>query len=202
MKKLVLLLTAVLCGINLLAQTAVAPVVTVKPIDEKHKQLAEQLLIVTKANENLTKMMALIKSKQMAAFTKQLSGAQLQNAEEIAKAVGAILDQELCWDKLKEPLVTTYAESFSKEELEGLIKFYESPIGRKIVEKQPEIQTKSMAMMQGLFQQIMPKIMNVTKELVEKQKAAAKATETKASNDATKTITATPTPAANQVPAK
>lgn len=172
MNKLVVLLVAVFCSISVQAQELSQNALVTKPVDEKCKQLAEKLLIATKVDENITRTMAAIKKSQMAALSKQFTGAQLQNAGEISEAVGAIMEKELCWDKLKEPLVNTYAEAFSAEELEALIKFYESPIGRKIVEKQPELQRKSIMMMQRIFMQIAPKITNITKELIEKQKAS------------------------------
>ncbi len=103
MNKLVVLLVAVFCSISIQAQELSQNAIPTKPVDEKSKQLAEKLLIATKVDENITRTMAAIKKSQMAALSKQFTGAQLQNAGEISEAVGAIMEKELCWDNILPP---------------------------------------------------------------------------------------------------
>lgn len=46
-------------------------------------------------------------------------------------------------DDLFQQLIPLYTKYFTKEELEGLIEFYHSPLGRKLIEKQPLITQES-----------------------------------------------------------
>ena len=52
------------------------------------------------------------------------------------------VNKDVNWGNLKNQFVNLYADIFSAEELDALIKFYESPTGRKLIDKQPEIQKK------------------------------------------------------------
>jgi len=176
----------------------------------KRKELAGKLIETLKIGDNFSRFFDQIKKMQMDALTRQLKGKQLQNAEEINNAIIDLMNKELSWNRLKGKFVNLYGEAFSVEELDALIKFYESPIGKKLVDKQPEIAQKSMVITQSLRIEIMPKIQALTKEIVEKQqKAAAQAKALTANQNAAPAAQATPplpaaaTPAAkNVVPLK
>jgi hypothetical protein len=79
-----------------------------------------------------------------------------------------VVFEEFSWDRIKPLFTDIYAEVFTVEELEGLIEFYESPIGQKFIAKQPELAAASMRHMQGLMQDIMPKIQKKAQEEMEK----------------------------------
>jgi uncharacterized protein len=61
----------------------------------------------------------------------------------------AMLREEMTWDKLRPVYVQIYQESFTQEEIDGLIAFYESPAGFAFVEKMPFVMQKSMSIMQS-----------------------------------------------------
>jgi hypothetical protein len=47
-------------------------------------------------------------------------------------------------DSLTHLMAPVYAETFSREELQGLLAFYESPLGQRMVAAQPQILARSM----------------------------------------------------------
>jgi hypothetical protein len=49
---------------------------------------------------------------------------------------------------MKKILVPSYSETFSQEEVDGLIAFYQSPAGKAYVEKMPTLLQKTMGQMQ------------------------------------------------------
>lgn len=55
--------------------------------------------------------------------------------------------KEIIWEQHKDQVASLYAGTFSAEELDSLVKFCESPAGKKFIDKQPEIQQKSLALM-------------------------------------------------------
>ena len=59
-------------------------------------------------------------------------------------------------DKIK-----VYADTFTEEELKGLISFYKSPVGQKFIEKTPELMKRSMELSQKRMQ---PFIQNMVKK--------------------------------------
>ena len=50
------------------------------------------------------------------------------------------LDQAIGWKKLEPELVSIYTSQFTERELAELIEFYESPLGKKMLDKLPEQQ--------------------------------------------------------------
>ena len=53
------------------------------------------------------------------------------------------LDKAIGWDKLKPDLVSLYTSQFSETELNQLIDFYQSPLGKKMLAKLPELNARS-----------------------------------------------------------
>ena len=51
--------------------------------------------------------------------------------------------------KFKPDLITLYTTNFSEAELKGLIEFYQSPLGKKVMEKMPTLSAQSAQMTQG-----------------------------------------------------
>lgn len=48
-------------------------------------------------------------------------------------------------DDLMDMLVPIYRKHFTAEDIAGLIRFYESPLGRKLIERQPDMVQESMS---------------------------------------------------------
>ena len=132
------------------------------------RQLAEELLVLTEAKKNLEKSFDMIKQMQMARIKNtNLSGEDAQNAAYLQEEVMNILEKEMSWDNLKEDYIDIYAEIFTEEELQGIIAFYKTPIGRKFIERTPEVMQKSFQISQKQMALLMPKIQKLIQEKVE-----------------------------------
>ena len=68
------------------------------------------------------------------------------------------ISREFSWDKMKEDYITLYADTFTEEELKGIIAFYKSPAGQAFIQKQPELMKRSMELSQKLMLKFMPAI--------------------------------------------
>ena len=89
-----------------------------------------------------------------------------QQADEnrvIARAI-EVMHQEMSWDKIKPKYVKLYIDTFSQEEVDGLIKFYASPAGQAYIAKMPLLMQHSMQLMQVQMQDLMPKLTAVLGE--------------------------------------
>jgi hypothetical protein len=71
------------------------------------------------------------------------------------------------WDKIKEDIIDIYVDVFTKEELEGIIAFYKTPVGQKLIKKQPELMQKSMEIIQKQLTTIMPKVQKAIQDMKE-----------------------------------
>ncbi len=77
--------------------------------------------------------------------------------------------KEISWDNLKEDYISIYAETFTEEELKGLVTFYKSPVGRKFIEKQPELMKRTMEISQEKMMELIPKMQELAKEMEEQE---------------------------------
>ena len=84
--------------------------------------------------------------------------------------VNAIIRDELSWARLKPDFAAIYGETFSQQEIDGLIAFYQGPIGTALVNKTPQLAQRSMQMMQQRMGPVMQKVMQITKDEVEKER--------------------------------
>ncbi|WP_313025829.1 DUF2059 domain-containing protein [Pseudomonas lopnurensis] len=70
----------------------------------------------------------------------------------------AALDKAIGWDKLKPDLVALYTGQFSETELNQLIDFYQSPLGKKMLAKLPELNARSAQLTQAKLEAAVPEV--------------------------------------------
>lgn len=75
----------------------------------------------------------------------QLLSIQAQAQPSIPAEVWADIREEIDFSEFEPAMVHIYDKHFSANEIEGLLAFYESDIGRRFIEKQPAIVQDSMA---------------------------------------------------------
>jgi hypothetical protein len=80
---------------------------------------------------------------------KKLTPEQAERAHAAARKTFDAVGEELAWDKLEPLMAQVYMETFSEEEIQGLIAFYESPTGRAFVEKMPQATQRAMQLIQA-----------------------------------------------------
>ncbi len=62
------------------------------------------------------------------------------------------------WDKLKPDMVKLYTSNFDEKELKELIRFYESPLGQKVLQKMPMLTAQSAQITQGKLETAVPEV--------------------------------------------
>lgn len=103
----------------------------------------------------------------------QIEAMEAMMQQQMAQSGDTDIDQELIdfqsqamremyadidWDPIKDGMAKAYAEVFTKDELRGVVDFYATPAGQASIEKQPEIQKKTMEVM-------MPAIMEASQSM-------------------------------------
>jgi len=74
-------------------------------------------------------------------------------------------------EEMKADFARVYSEVFTKGELQGLANFYDSPTGQAMIDKQPEVQQKTMAVIMPRMMAAMPKIQELSAEFGKEQAA-------------------------------
>ncbi|HHL2407181.1 TPA: DUF2059 domain-containing protein [Pseudomonas aeruginosa] len=85
-----------------------------------------------------------------------------------AKA-NAELDRAIGWDKIKPELIKLYTTNFTESELKDLNAFYQSPLGKKVLENMPRLTAESaqltQAKLQGAVEPVNKLMADMDKEL-------------------------------------
>lgn len=145
--------------------------------ENAHRKLAEELLGLMDVAKNTEQVMESIKQMQMAQLkSMDISPAASEKVRSMQSEMSDLMAKELTWANLKEDYVSMYAETFTAEELEGIIDFYKSPAGQAFIQKTPEMMNKSMAIVQKQMERIGPKIQEMTQKLTGEIQPTQKAT--------------------------
>ena len=123
----------------------------------------EQLLVLTRADQVVDIMYAGLEQNMRhgmnaMAGSRPLTPEQQQVLQALPAKLSQVMRQELSWTVLEPLLLSVYAETFDQEEVDGLIAFYQSPIGQRFAQKQAPLTQRSAAATQQLMMTVMPKI--------------------------------------------
>jgi hypothetical protein len=92
-----------------------------------------------------------------------------------AKA-NAALDQAIGWNKLKPDMIKLYTDNFTEQELKDLVKFYQSPLGRKVLEKMPSVTQQSAQITQQKLESAVPVVNKLLADMTNELAPAKAAT--------------------------
>jgi len=93
--------------------------------------------------------------------TDQMVKIQTQQNPAIAPYEGvmkAFLAKYMSWDTLKPDMIKLYMDEFSEAELNDLNKFYQTPVGKKMVAKMPTLMSKGAQIGSQRVQAHMPEL--------------------------------------------
>jgi len=137
----------------------------------------DTLLAATKAEklsdsvfDNMDQMMR--RSMATAIKGQNLSAAQQRFIDAAPTKFAQVLREEMSWSRMRPLYIQIYEESFTQEEIDGLIAFYKSPVGIAFVEKMPLVMQKSMTIMQSRMGPMMEKMKAVIDQAMADAKAA------------------------------
>ena len=80
----------------------------------------------------------------------------------------AALEQAVGWDMLKPDMVKLYTRNFNEQEMKDLIRFYESPLGKKVLEQMPSLTAQSAQLTQSKLETAVPKVNQLLAEMTSK----------------------------------
>lgn len=103
---------------------------------------------------------------------KELTAAQKAALAKCQDKVSAMIQDELSLNKTKDLYVKAYQATFTQEEIDGIVAFYNTPAGKALVEKSAVAMEKAGKDMQGRIQPVMQKIQAMQADCVKEiQKA-------------------------------
>ncbi len=102
--------------------------------------------------------------QQLKSSGAQMTPEQSQKVEQMQTHLMSVIQDAFSWDKIQPDMVKIYVDTYSDEELDGLIAFYKSPAGQAYVKKTPVLMNKTMEIMQQRMVTIMPQMQQLIKE--------------------------------------
>jgi len=137
----------------------------------------DKLLAVTNAQKMIDSMYATMEPMMRSVMAetakgKTLSAEQQRAMDAFPAAMSKAMREELNWEKLRPLYVQIYQESFTQEELDGLVAFYQSPAGAAMINKMPLVMQKSMNAMQSRLGPLMQKMQKAAEDALNESKAA------------------------------
>ena len=136
---------------------------------KSHAADAERFLLLARADKLAVPVYAQVQQMFAQRFAES-------NAPQSEKAVletyqaqaNTALEQAVGWDKLKPDMVKLYTSNFNEQEMKELIRFYESPLGKKVLEKMPTLTAQSAQLTQGKLEAAVPKVNQLLAEMTAK----------------------------------
>jgi len=98
--------------------------------------------------------------------------AQEQAIQRMKSRMVAVLQSELSWEKLEPMYLRLYRDSFTDEEVGGMLAFYRTPAGRAVIEKMPLLMQNTMVEVQGMIAGMAPQMHRIEQDLLADLKAA------------------------------
>ncbi len=136
-----------------------------------------ELLAVTNVQRMLADMDAQTNQMMNGVLQQSMQGKQINEAEKKAlnnmkNRMTALLKAEYTWEKVKPHFMKIYRDSFTQDEVNGMIAFYKTPAGKAVVNKMPVVMEKTMVYTQSIMQGVMPQMQKIQQDFIAEMKAA------------------------------
>lgn len=104
---------------------------------ESHRKAAKDVITVISAPEDLTQSV----SQALTPFLNQLKrkGMPDKLRTDVRRAFMAWIREDIVWEEMVPPMIDLYVEEFTEDELNQILAFYQTPVGRKMIKKFPTL---------------------------------------------------------------
>ncbi len=119
---------------------------------------AEELLQLTQGDQ-MVKMMEPMMKGMVAQMNKDMSAEQRAKVGEMQGKMMELVAAKL--SKAKPALVKVYTDTYTEDEIDGILAFYKSPVGKAFLQKMPEVMQRSMPVMMQMMGDLQPEIKTI-----------------------------------------
>jgi hypothetical protein len=123
-----------------------------------------RVLALMKAEALTDQVFEQMKAETAAISAPNASEQERAHAREVQAKILNLVKDRMSWEKMRPVYVKMYSETFTDEEIDGMLAFYQSPAGRAMLEKMPQLVSKIMALAQSQMAALMPEIERLIKE--------------------------------------
>ena len=124
-----------------------------------------EVLALTHSSQMIDQMFDQMRAMQMAQFQKLSSSSTCrERMRESQQKIFSLMKDRFTWEKMKGPSVKAYSDTFTEEEIDGILSFYRSPAGQSMLQKTPALMQKIMGIGQQLASEALPDIQRLMEE--------------------------------------
>jgi hypothetical protein len=143
-----------------------------KPSEQSVRQLFEAMHTQETLKEAFAHLDDTLRMKESNGLP--LNAEQQKIRDETRARMVALMKQQLDWSTTLEPLmVESYRDTFTQQEVDALLRFYGTPIGKSVAGKLPAASQQMVHLMQQRIREMMPKIQEIERDSAARIKAAA-----------------------------
>lgn len=142
-------------------------------------QSLEALLELTQAEKLIDGMKPQINASIKAEIDKALAGRQINTEEQRAinkylSRSNEILNEYLNFERIKPTYIKLYSETFTQEEVDGMVAFYNTPAGNALIHKMPKLTQNMLATLPDILAPVFSQVQLVVNQLKKDLEAAKK----------------------------
>lgn len=136
----------------------------------------KQLLQLAQAQKLIDSVMAQMDTLMIQTIQQATQGQEIppkvQKEIDKQRAEMVVFMKELLdWNKLEPMYVRIYQKTFSQQEVDGMIAFYQTPAGQAVVAKMPAVMQNTMDEIQQMMGPMMQKMQRMQQDVVAEMKA-------------------------------
>ena len=136
--------------------------------DEASKSAKAQELLQLTQGDQMMKMMEPMMKGVLAQAEKDIPAEQRAKIGEMQEKIMALVAASL--NKAKPALAKVYTDTYTEEEIDGILAFYKSPVGKAFIQKMPEVMQRSMPVMMQMMSDLQPQMKTMIEGIKEKSK--------------------------------
>lgn len=116
----------------------------------------EELFRLTKTDQIQKELMV-----RMASMVKQQAGGN----DEASQKIMEFVVKKMGWDSMKADFVKLYDDTYTEDEISGLLLFYQSPPGQAFLAKSPSLVNSTVSLVQMRMAELKPELDKMIKEM-------------------------------------
>jgi len=128
----------------------------------------ERLLDAMNADSTINQLFDQVKAMTAAQMPPGATPEQTAKAQEVQSKILDLVKSRISWEKMRPFYIKLYDDTFSDEEIGGMLAFYQSPPGRAMLAKMPALLTKLIQAAQTQMADLQPEIQRIMREAQEK----------------------------------
>ena len=145
-----------------------------QPSDASLQELFKVSEVQMVIGSSYSQIDTIMKNTQLQALgNAPLNAEQQKIADEMNAKIFKLFKSEMSWDKVQPTLLKIYKDTFSQEEVDGMINFYKSTAGQAMLKKMPLVSQATLSTTQKIMQDLIPQLIRIQQESVPRIKEKA-----------------------------